>query len=305
MADFNDYEKSLLSALQQEDSPTPGDAARVKERVLMVAGVTAVGVTTTAGAAASAGAGVGAGAAAGASAAGATSAVPAGGFLAAKIAGLGFIKTALVAGATTIAAGGAYIATSDRATSDLAASDLAASESAASANGHDGAAVGSPVEDDVALAHSASERAANEALEVSSSAHESAPEQGPAAPGDPTAARRNKRDTAGSSEPTLGARPQASPSVSAPDLAEEAALMGRAQSALQTGSTGAALRALRQHREKFPRGVLAGEREAAFAVAYCKGGQISLGQKRARAFIQQAPKSPMVQRLRAACQLGD
>jgi outer membrane protein assembly factor BamD (BamD/ComL family) len=85
-------------------------------------------------------------------------------------------------------------------------------------------------------------------------------------------------------------------------LKEEAALLSRAQSALQSGDVAQALSALSEHREKFPRGVLRGEREAALSVAYCKSGD-PRGKERAERFIVNNPDSPMVQRLRSACKL--
>ena len=45
MGDFDDHEQELLRALQADDSPTMSDAARIRERVMMGAGV-AVGAGT-------------------------------------------------------------------------------------------------------------------------------------------------------------------------------------------------------------------------------------------------------------------
>lgn len=97
--------------------------------------------------------------------------------------------------------------------------------------------------------------------------------------------------------------PQKSESSTATDLKQEAALLSRAQAALQSGDTQAALVALAQHQKDFPRGVLSGEREAAFSIAWCQSGDLERGRARAERFLAKSADSPMVQRLKRACKL--
>jgi len=82
-------------------------------------------------------------------------------------------------------------------------------------------------------------------------------------------------------------------------LQQEVALLSRAHRALERGAPRDALDALAEHRERFPRGVLASDREAATRVARC----IVDPDARAAglAYAASHPRSPLATRLRTVC----
>lgn len=97
-----------------------------------------------------------------------------------------------------------------------------------------------------------------------------------------------------------GARPAPTSS-----LQEEAQLLGLAHQKISQGQPAAALSVLTEHQRRFPRGTLALERQAAFAVAHCLNGETSRGRAEAERFRRKYPTSPMVKRLVSACQLSE
>jgi hypothetical protein len=80
---------------------------------------------------------------------------------------------------------------------------------------------------------------------------------------------------------------------------EEALLVGEIDTALRSGDAGAALRLAAEHERRFPRGVLAQEREGARVVARCMTG--ARDGSGAAAFLSAHPRSPMRARIVAAC----
>jgi hypothetical protein len=84
-------------------------------------------------------------------------------------------------------------------------------------------------------------------------------------------------------------------------LAEETALLGQAQAALSGGKPKQALVPLREHKRKFPSGMLAEERRALMVVALCDSGELSRGRKQAKRFLSQHPGSGLRDRVAAAC----
>lgn len=101
-----------------------------------------------------------------------------------------------------------------------------------------------------------------------------------------------------------------SPSHAAPTTApsaamssEEALLVGAIDTALRNGDAGDALRLAAEHERRFPRGVLAQEREGARVVARCMNGAKS--SSGAAAFLAAHPRTPMRARIVAACETGD
>jgi hypothetical protein len=111
----------------------------------------------------------------------------------------------------------------------------------------------------------------------------------PAAPAEPAAPKR-------------ASSADAAPRAEAPDpLIEETALIGRAQSALAAGDHVQALAILDDHARRFPRGVLAQEREGARWVALCSSGQAGRVRGAVSSFLAKNPSSPLAPRLRAAC----
>jgi len=81
-------------------------------------------------------------------------------------------------------------------------------------------------------------------------------------------------------------------------LAEEVALLSRATSALHTGRSQDALRALAEHQQKFPQGHLSVERIAARAQALCQLGRKAEAE---RELGRLSPTSPQAARARRAC----
>jgi hypothetical protein len=99
--------------------------------------------------------------------------------------------------------------------------------------------------------------------------------------------------------------PAAAPTPTTDPLAEEAALLGRAQSALAAGRNVDALQLLDEHARRFPTGALAPEREGARWLALCGSGRADAVRGTVRAFLERNPSSPLAARLRAACGAGD
>lgn len=284
MVEFSRSERLMLEALQIEDSPSGVDAARVRSRVLMGAGVAAAAgaATTTAVEAAVGSSPVAAPAAAtalsastttiatGVASSGATTAALGASGAAATTGSFGLLKALLAVGGVTALGGGAIALSWQHAEPTVAASVPGEQPEPAERREPAGQR----------------ERAVGQAARQAS--------EGTA------------RDTV-APEPVVTTTPRVPQRVqSAPDpkstLKEEAAILSRAQAALQRGDVAGAMAALSEHRDKFPRGVLRGEREAALSVAYCKSGD-PRGRQRAERFISKNPDSPMVQRLRWACKL--
>jgi hypothetical protein len=93
------------------------------------------------------------------------------------------------------------------------------------------------------------------------------------------------------------------PERSAGGFDEELALIKQAKAALDSGRAQAGLAALNEHARRYPRGVFAGEREALRVLAACGGGPSEYGRRAARRFLRSHPGSPMVDRIRRACDL--
>jgi len=297
MDELGPHERRLLDALQEDDSPTLMDSDRIKERVLLsvsvaaAAGlVTATGLSTATGASMAAAApGAAATTTAAATTAAATGSAAATGTAAltgtaiagtaatgtAKAAlGAGLWKALVVVGATAGLGGGAYLATSGNVTPTSShQSEEGAAEERATGRvpGNDSSAVNEPTDTNTLTTLDAGQE---EAVRAEAAPSASVPQTLKKADGS-----------------------------TATDLKQEAALLQKAQAALQNGNPQGALTALAEHKAKYPRGVLAGEREAALSVAYCNAGDLARGRARAQVFIKRNPASPMVQRLQAACKL--
>lgn len=84
-------------------------------------------------------------------------------------------------------------------------------------------------------------------------------------------------------------------------VAEEVALMGRIRRAIQAGDNQRALRLLREHGRRFPKGVFADEREVSLAEAFCAADKLDEGRKVANGFVAKNPQSSLVARARRAC----
>lgn len=117
----------------------------------------------------------------------------------------------------------------------------------------------------------------------------SSPDAGARSAGDPSAIRA---DTVGGD-----AGPTRSRDVA---LADENALITRAQSALARGRAGEALEAVREHERDFPRGRFVEEREVLAIQALARSGRAEQASARAERFYRRYPSSMLTRVVRAA-----
>ena len=97
--------------------------------------------------------------------------------------------------------------------------------------------------------------------------------------------------------PATPQRPRASRPVSAPDrLAEEVALLDRANARLGAGDAAGALAAIAEHSRDFPRGALLDLREAARVKALCLAGERGQADAAAARLFAEHPGSAVAQR---------
>ncbi len=106
------------------------------------------------------------------------------------------------------------------------------------------------------------------------------------------------RPEAPDGRPTDAPKPQAR---SRDSLAEEVALLSRAETELHAGRPAKALLALAEHQRKFPRGALAEERTAARIQALCALGRSDEANAQLRQLLHISPNSPQEERARQAC----
>ena len=108
-------------------------------------------------------------------------------------------------------------------------------------------------------------------------------------------------------EPTAPRVPRPSTATSdgatadADELAAETSLMLTARAALEDGRPGAALSALDEHRRRFPRGVLAEERDASRIRAHCAAGRHEDARREARELAAAYPRSAYLDALASFC----
>ena len=88
-------------------------------------------------------------------------------------------------------------------------------------------------------------------------------------------------------------------------LAEEMKLMTAAQRAARAGDHARALASLRKHRARFPRGVMAEEREAERVLALCALGRDRQARAARARFLERFAGSPLAPRVRRACGDGE
>lgn len=113
-------------------------------------------------------------------------------------------------------------------------------------------------------------------------------------PAAPAPAPRGQRPSAAR---PLSAEPEVAPS------AEESRLLAEANRALLARAPERALELLALHRERFPRGVLAEDREAGVAQSLCASGRREEGAEAAQRFLRAHPRSVHAPRVRASCGL--
>jgi hypothetical protein len=106
-------------------------------------------------------------------------------------------------------------------------------------------------------------------------------------------------------EPPAASEPKASKRGADPDegsnLEEELRLLRAATGALAEGAPDRGLAALREHRRRFPRGALAGERELTRAKILCATGDAKQARRVARAYLDRHPSSHLAGRFREVC----
>jgi TolA-binding protein len=132
--------------------------------------------------------------------------------------------------------------------------------------------------------------------------------QVPVAPAS-TAPASTARETPGSEPSSSAARPSRSRSSSpapadddaADALAAELALIKRATEAKKDRRWTDGLAALREHAERFPRGVLADERRVLKAELQCAAGRVLEADALVEAFLREHPGSALAGRMRNVC----
>lgn len=113
--------------------------------------------------------------------------------------------------------------------------------------------------------------------------------------------------------PTAGAPPPAAETPSRPHrtpsraakldpLAEETALIRRAEASLRAGNPAGALDVLKEHALEFPSGALTTERKALRAIALCLRGNRIQGRGEAALLRHHAASKPYRERIRRACE---
>ena len=262
MTDLGSTERRLLRALHAADEPSDDDRARVRARLLVKLGAASGIASAVATAATATGAATAAGTASVAPGAMATATT-----LAGFIAGSWKIGTAIVV-VVGAAGGAAWVATSSK-TSEPSA--LAPQNADHAENPVTKPAAASEPSPEIARAedHGSVDR--------------------------DTAIPKSTRGRERSAEPPASTRREPS------DLESELSLLESAQQALKRGDSARALAALDRHATEHPGGALASERAGIRAVALCDSGKIAEGQREARRFLSQNPKSPLAVRVRAAC----
>jgi hypothetical protein len=98
-------------------------------------------------------------------------------------------------------------------------------------------------------------------------------------------------------------RAEVEPQQVADSLAEEAALLKRAQQAINGGNAALALALVEEHAERYPSGVLSQERSGLRAISLCRAGAWQQGVAQAQSFLQKNPVSPLSERVRSVCKL--
>ena len=86
------------------------------------------------------------------------------------------------------------------------------------------------------------------------------------------------------------------------DFEGELKLLAAGRAAIQRGALAEGLALLKRHKQKFPRGHFAQERDALLAIARCEAGQAGAIEA-GRNFIKSSPDSIHADRVRTSCKL--
>lgn len=119
----------------------------------------------------------------------------------------------------------------------------------------------------------------------------------------PSAAREASTGESGVSAPARTTpRPRADDGED--NFAGELSLLAAGQAAIQRGELREGIALLRTHKQRFPRGQFAQERDALIAIARCEGGQAG-AREAGRKFLQANAESIHAERVRAACKIEE
>ncbi|XXX72570.1 hypothetical protein WMF30_33465 [Sorangium sp. So ce134] len=127
------------------------------------------------------------------------------------------------------------------------------------------------------------------------------PARGEPPPVTPAPARRELPALPVGSDARAPSAGSASASPAGSTLPGELALLRSAQGALRAGDAGRALALLEEHTAEYREGALREERRAARVFALCALGRIDESRAEAVRFLRDAPRSPLAERVRAAC----
>jgi hypothetical protein len=115
--------------------------------------------------------------------------------------------------------------------------------------------------------------------------------------------RNEARPTETASAPVVESVPAPSPALDSLD--PELTVLRQAQEDLRAGLPAQALRRLAEYDRRFGKGTLNEERRAIGAIALCQAHPGPAAQAQAERFLRAAPQSPLVGRVRSACQKSE
>jgi|HubBroStandDraft_2_1064218.scaffolds.fasta_scaffold146108_2 hypothetical protein len=274
MSDLSPDDEALLEQARGGLEPSSSDHARIKGKLLVRIGVTALSATSAAAGAAT------------------TLTAGAGMTIATKV----VVTAAVVLGAL---GGGAVLVQRSSAPAP-SASSLALSRSAAVPS----AAI--PTPSSARLPSAPRAEPALSAVPPSPARFEApAPSNPPVpAPLSPSLPRTTERAVSLDSRSSLDSpKPAAAEAVPVgpSNVGAEAQLLQQAGVALKNGHPAKALSILDEHAASFPHGMLAEEREAERIIVLCVLGRTEEAQMRASVFLEHSPRSPLAARVRGSC----
>lgn len=121
------------------------------------------------------------------------------------------------------------------------------------------------------------------------------------APAESKAERKPQLEEPPATEPAVEAAAEVPRASNLPDIDAEASLIAAARRELAAGRPERALEQLSEHERGFRAGMLSEERRALRVVALCNLGRQDEAQRDAEAFLREAPRSPLVPRIRKSC----
>jgi hypothetical protein len=117
----------------------------------------------------------------------------------------------------------------------------------------------------------------------------------------PTEAAREATSSEQTVQPKPGGLSPTRSATPAHELAEEAALLHRAQAAWRAGQSAQALELANQHAQRFPRSQLASERDVLRVLSLCKLGQTRAAKPIGARLLQKSKGSPWYQSVAESC----